>query len=78
MQRAFCTFPDGLPGAGVLLLRAAVGLALLVQGSAYLVDSHGRGLLTLVVGLLTVASGVLLSIGYLTPFAGVLAGLLFL
>jgi uncharacterized membrane protein YphA (DoxX/SURF4 family) len=75
LQRAFSTFPDGLPGAGLLLLRAAVGFAFLVQGGAYLVDWHGLGLLTLALGLLTVASGVLLLIGYLTPIAAALAGL---
>jgi uncharacterized membrane protein YphA (DoxX/SURF4 family) len=75
MQRAFSTFPDGVPGAGLLLLRAALGVALLVQAAAGLVDWHGLGLTTLAVGLLTVATGTLLLIGYLTPLAGILAGL---
>lgn len=75
MQRAFSTFPDGLPGAGLLLLRAAAGVALVVQGAAYLIDWQGLGFLSLAVGLLTVSSGALLLIGYLTPFACVLAGL---
>jgi uncharacterized membrane protein YphA (DoxX/SURF4 family) len=75
LQRAFSTFPDGLPGAGLLLLRAATGVALLVQGVAYLVDWHGMALATLAVGLLTVAAGALLLVGYLTPLAGILAGL---
>lgn len=74
MQRAFSTFPDGLPGAGLLLLRGAAGFAFLVQGAAYLVDWHGLEFLTLTMGLLTVASGGLLLVGYLTPFAAVLAG----
>lgn len=75
MQRVFTTFPDGLPGAGLLLLRAAAGSTLLVQGTAYFVDWHSLGFETLSVALLTVASGALLLIGYLTPIAGVLAGL---
>jgi uncharacterized membrane protein YphA (DoxX/SURF4 family) len=75
LQRAFSTFPDGLPGAGLLLLRAATGIPLVVQGAAYLVDSHDLGFVTLLVGLLTTASGVLLLVGYLTPLAAVLAGL---
>jgi uncharacterized membrane protein YphA (DoxX/SURF4 family) len=75
LQRAFSTFPAGLPGAGLLLLRAAAGVALLVQGAAYLADWHGIGFLTLTAGLMAAASGVLLLVGYLTPFAGVLAGL---
>lgn len=57
------------------MLRAAAGGTLFVQSAAYLVDWHGLGLLTLVVSVLTVASGALLLIGYLTPFAGILAGL---
>ena len=76
MQRAFSTFPDGLPGAGLLLLRGAAGVALLVQGAAYLSDWRGLGFPALAVALLTVSSGALLLVGYLTPFAGILAGLL--
>jgi uncharacterized membrane protein YphA (DoxX/SURF4 family) len=75
LQRAFSTFPDGVPGAGLLLLRAATGVALLVQGAAYLVIWHDLGFLTLVLALLTVASGAFLLIGFLTPCAGILAGL---
>jgi len=75
LQRVFSTFPDGVPGAGLLLLRAAVGVTFIVQGAAYFADRHGLGFLTLFVALLTLASGALLLIGYLTPFAGVLGGL---
>ena len=50
-------------------------MALFVQGAAYLSDWRGLGFLALAVALLTVASGVLLLVGYLTPFAGVIAGL---
>lgn len=74
MQRAFSTFPDGLPGAGLLLLRGAAGVALLVQGAAYVVDWHDLEFVTLTIGLLTIASGASLLIGYLTPLAAVLAG----
>ena len=71
MQRAFSTFPDGLPGAGLLLLRAGAGVALFVQGAAYLVDWNALGFLTFLVALLTVASGLSLIVGYLTPIAGI-------
>ena len=66
-------FPDGLPGAGLLLLRAAAGAALLVQGGTYFGDWRDLSLLTCAIALLTVLSGAALLIGYLTPFAGVLA-----
>lgn len=75
MQRAFSTFPDGLPGVGLLLLRAAAGISLLVQGASYLADWHRLGLLTSAVALLMALSGASLLVGYMTPFAGILAGL---
>ena len=31
MQRLFSTFPDGRPGAGLLLLRLAVGVSLFIE-----------------------------------------------
>jgi uncharacterized membrane protein YphA (DoxX/SURF4 family) len=75
LQRAFSTFPDGLPGAGLLLLRAAAGVALFVQGAAYLVDWKALGFLIFLVALVTVASGLSLIVGYLTPIAGIFGGL---
>jgi uncharacterized membrane protein YphA (DoxX/SURF4 family) len=68
-------FPNGLPGAGLLLLRAAAGIGLLIQGSAYFVDWHNLEPLTMAVAFVTVASGASILIGYLTPFAASLAGL---
>jgi uncharacterized membrane protein YphA (DoxX/SURF4 family) len=58
-----------------LLLRAAVGVTLFAQGVSSLVNWRDLGLGTLGVGVLAVASGVSLLIGYLTPFGGVVAGL---
>lgn len=72
----FSTFPDGWPGAGLLLLRASTGIALIAQGAAYFFDWRDFGLVTLAVALLTVAAGTGLLIGYLTPFAGILTGLI--
>ncbi len=74
MSTVFSAFPDGLPGAGLLLLRATAGIVLLIQGAAYIIDWHGVGFLILGLGLLAIGSGFLLCIGYLTPLAGVLAG----
>jgi uncharacterized membrane protein YphA (DoxX/SURF4 family) len=74
LLRIFSTFPDGLPGAGLLLLRAAAGAVFMVQGAAYLMDWHDLRFLILSVALLTAGSGALLVVGYLTPLAGVLAG----
>jgi len=74
MQRLFSTFPDGGPGAGLLLCRAAIGGSLLVLGGSYLVHAPQAGAWSLAIGLVAAASGASLLIGFLTPL-GVLAGL---
>jgi uncharacterized membrane protein YphA (DoxX/SURF4 family) len=75
MQRLFSTFPDGRPGAGLLLLRGAVGVTLLVLGGTCLEHARQDAGWNLAAGLLAVASGASLLIGFLTP-VGVFAGLL--
>jgi uncharacterized membrane protein YphA (DoxX/SURF4 family) len=74
MQRLFSSFPHGLPGVGLLLLRAAVGLALGVQGEACLAGGEPWSWAWMA-GLLVIATGASLLIGCLTPVAGSLAGL---
>lgn len=76
MQRMFSTFPDGRPGVGLLLLRAILGFALIAQGVAYFVDWRDLRLMTSTIGLMAVGGGALLLIGYLTPFASLLAALI--
>jgi uncharacterized membrane protein YphA (DoxX/SURF4 family) len=74
LQRLFSTFPDGWPGAGLLLLRLAAGAVLLHEGFFGLPVAHAdapvlwRGLAAL--------AGLLLLPGLWTPIAGVLAGTL--
>jgi uncharacterized membrane protein YphA (DoxX/SURF4 family) len=71
----FSSFPRGRPGVGLLLLRMTVGLSLAVQGGACLAGgAPGRWAWT--VGLLGLATGASLLIGFLTPVAGSLAELL--
>ena len=74
MQRSFSTFPCGLPGVGLLLLRAAAGATALAQGGAYLVGVNSP-LAAWVVGALAITSGAALFIGFLTPVAAVLVSL---
>ncbi len=75
LQRLFSSFPRGWPGLGLLLLRATVGLALAVQGLACLAGEHpGRWAWT--AGLLGIVTGASLLIGFSTPVASALAGLL--
>jgi putative oxidoreductase len=73
LLRIFSTFPDGWPGAGLVLLRVAAGGAFILQGIAYGTDWHRLSFLIL--AMLFLMLGASLLIGYLTPFVGVLAGL---
>ncbi len=75
LLRMFSAFPDGWPGVGLLILRAAAGAAFLIQGSAYLVGPTSERFLTSAIAFAMLASGASLLIGYLTPFGAVLAGL---
>jgi hypothetical protein len=75
LQRLFSTFPSGLPGVGLLLLRTAVGIAVLVQGTLFCVDRTGVVLENLIAGLALAGSGALLIVGFLTPIAGVITAL---
>ena len=68
------TYPSGRPGVGLLLLRSAVGLTAAAQG---VVELSGRGHLSLwsaAAGLLALAAGSMLLVGFSTPLASVLVG----
>lgn len=74
MQRLFSSFPRGWPGVGLLLLRVAVGVSLAVYRVAcFAGEEHGRW--ALLAGLLAILAGGALLIGFLTPLAAALAGL---
>jgi uncharacterized membrane protein YphA (DoxX/SURF4 family) len=72
----FSTFFDGWPGAGILLLRAAVASGLIVQSVAYFAGNPGLGLLSLILAVIAAVLGTLLLIGCLTRFVAVVAALL--
>jgi len=67
VQRLFSTFPDGLPGAGLVLLRAAVAIPLVYAGLVT-VASPTPAILEVV----TAGAAILLLIGFWTPLAGAL------
>ena len=69
LQRIFSAFPSAWPGIGLLILRASLGVTLVADGSARLWGRHDLGLLAWVAGIVAIASGVSLVIGYLTPLA---------
>jgi len=74
LQRLFSIFPNGWPGAGLLVLRIASGGYLFTNGIADIAASGSRSL-----GLLALTSAIpggLLLIGLWTPVAGILAALL--
>lgn len=75
LQRIFSAFPSAWPGIGLLILRASLGVTLVADGSARLWGRHDLGLLAWVAGIVAIASGVSLVIGYLTPLASVFAAL---
>jgi hypothetical protein len=73
VQRLFSTFPSGAPGAGLLLLRAAAGLAALWVGIESLSGQEDQALRVWLAVAAAIASGLSLLLGLLTPGAGALA-----
>ena len=65
MQRLFSTFPYGLPGAGLALLRVAAAIPLVYAGLLTVKSSS-----PVVLEVLTAGAAILLLIGLWTPFAG--------
>ena len=65
MQRLFSTFPCGLPGAGLLLLRGAVAIPLAYAGVLTVSSPN-----PVIVEVVTAAAAILLLIGLWTPIAG--------
>ena len=67
MQRLFSMFPNGWPGAGLLLLRLIPGLLMLREGVA----GHGVVIAPVLLHLLVGAASLLIA-GLWTPLAGAL------
>jgi putative oxidoreductase len=65
LQRLFSTFPCGLPGAGLVLLRAAAAIPLIRVG---LLTAFSPA--PVIVDMVTAGAAVLLLIGLWTPLAG--------
>jgi uncharacterized membrane protein YphA (DoxX/SURF4 family) len=68
----FSTFPDGWPGAGLMLLRAAGGAVLMTQGFTYF-GGRESGLLPAIIASAAIVLGLLLLIGFLTRVMALLA-----
>jgi uncharacterized membrane protein YphA (DoxX/SURF4 family) len=65
-------FPSGAPGIGLLIARAALGLVFIIQGRFCLIDTDPGSRLA---GACAAFLGALLTIGFLTPLAGILGAL---
>jgi putative oxidoreductase len=71
LQRLFSTFPYGLPGFGLLLLRLGVGIALISLGITGIFGAAGVPI-TAALNLIEAAGGVFLIAGLWTPIVGAL------
>jgi uncharacterized membrane protein YphA (DoxX/SURF4 family) len=63
VQRSFSTFAPGWPGVGLLVLRIALGIPLLVEGIALVGDWRNTASLLVVVALISLAAGSTLLVG---------------
>jgi putative oxidoreductase len=71
LQRLFSTFPGGLPGAGLLLLRLSAAVPMIVCGVAEISASPQSVSLLLTDAALV--SGVMILVGLWTPVAALVA-----
>jgi len=74
LQKLFCTFPDGRPGFGLLLLRALVSVTLITQAITQLTAANHDLLNVCVAGVELLIAACLL-VGFLTPFVAIVIGL---
>lgn len=70
MRWLFTTFPDGASGVGLLLLRAAVGLVVILHANSWLFGAGDTGSGVWLAGALALVSATLLLAGFMTPVAG--------
>jgi len=75
LRKLYSAFPHGWPGIGLLLLRAAIGLTMIIQGSAWFSDLQALSAGGWAICLLACGTGSLLVVGFLTPIVGTLAAL---
>jgi len=71
----YSIFQGGLPGVGLLLLRAAIGVRLVIQAFAWLAESQSLRAGTWALGLIAFVIGISFLAGFLTRLAGFLSAL---
>ena len=70
MQRWYRTFPHGLPGIGLLVLRSAIGARLVIQAAGSMLDPQGLKLGVWLLSLLALGIGTSFLLGFLTQLVG--------
>jgi hypothetical protein len=74
LQRWYKTFPHGLPGVGLLVLRIAIGAKLLIEASACMLEPQGLKLGAWLLASLALGIGASFVFGFLTQLiAGISA-----
>jgi putative oxidoreductase len=73
LRRLYSTFAHGLPGTGLLLMRAAAGIVLVFHGVTAL--HKGPSLESSILHVVTTGVGLLLLVGLWTPIAGTIAAI---
>ena len=75
MRRLYSTFPGGLPGVGLLLLRVTIGAELLIHAFSWLIAPQTSDNGMWAPGLLALAIGISFILGFLTPLSGSVSAL---
>jgi uncharacterized membrane protein YphA (DoxX/SURF4 family) len=73
LQRLFSNFPEGWPGIGLIFLRLTVAVNAIIFGIDALAGSNTHAISIWAVGLLAIAVGSALFLGFLTPAASTAA-----
>ena len=73
LQRLFSSFPEGLPGTGLIFLRLTIALNTINSGAGALIGSSSHAISVWAVGLIAIAVGASLFVGFLTPAASAVA-----
>jgi uncharacterized membrane protein YphA (DoxX/SURF4 family) len=78
LQRLFSSFPEGWPGIGLIFLRLTVAVNAIICGMEALVGPNHHAASVWAVGLLAIALGATIVVGFLTPAASAAAAVGFL
>jgi uncharacterized membrane protein YphA (DoxX/SURF4 family) len=73
LQRLFSSFPEGWPGTGLIFLRLTIALNTINSGAGAIIGSRSHAISVWAVGLIAIAVGASLFVGFLTPAASATA-----